>query len=161
MIAKRVLTSLGLVAVLSACATMSVEERAAVCAGTDWQQFGVNDGTLGVPSTDRSDKFAECSELGRPADLVAYNSGRVEGLASYCTVENGYRVGYEGRDYEQVCPGATEANFLQGFERGRAERPAFALSPRIGIGIGSGGRTRVGVGIGIGLFSGHYGHRRF
>ncbi len=156
---RHMLSSAGLAILLSACATMSVEERTAACAGTDWQKYGVNDGTLGVPSTDRNGKFSECAELGHPADLVAYQTGRSEGLISYCTVENGYTVGYEGRDYDNVCPGATEADFLQGFERGRADRPAYALSPRIGIGIGSGGRTRVGIGIGIGLFSGHYGHR--
>lgn len=159
MTAKRALMSMGLVAVLSACATLSVEERTAACAGTDWQKFGVNDGTLGVPSTDRNDKFADCAELGHPADLVAYQTGRSEGLLNYCTVENGYKVGYEGRSYEHVCPGGLEQDFLQGYERGKADRPAYALSPRIGIGIGSGGRTRVGVGIGIGLFSGHFGHR--
>ena len=130
---------------LSACTMVPVEERAAQCAQTDWTKFGVNDGTLGVPTSDRSDKFADCAEVGQPADLVAYQAGRTQGLQTYCTLENGYKVGLEGRRYDNVCPPSLAADFLQGYERGKKERPSYALSPSIGIGVGTGG-TRVGVG---------------
>ena len=146
----------GLMALLAGCSTLSVEERAAQCAQTDWTRFGVNDGTLGVPTSDRADRFADCAEVGQPADLVAYQAGRTEGLQSYCTLENGYKIGYEGRRYDGVCPPSLASDFLQGYERGKKERPAYALSPSIGIGIGSGGHTRVGVGVGIGLFNGYF-----
>ncbi len=141
---------------LAGCTTVPVEERAAQCAQTDWTKFGVNDGTLGVPTSDRADKFEDCAEVGQPADLVAYQAGRTQGLETYCTLENGYKVGLEGRRYDNVCPPALAADFLQGYERGKKERPSYALSPSIGIGIGGG--TRVGVGIGIGLFNGFYFH---
>lgn len=142
----------------AACSTLSPEQRAAACAQTDWQRFGENDGKLGIPTSDRAAEFEDCAELGQIADLTAYQTGRSRGLETYCTAENGYRVGYEGRAYDNVCPPATETDFVQGFERGRDERPAIAISPGIGIGVGTGGvRTRVGVGVGIGLFSG-YGH---
>jgi len=151
---KVVSITLGLIACLAAgCTSLSVEERSAACTATDWHRFGLNDGRLGVPTSDRSDQFADCTELGKPADLAAYQSGRGEGLLVFCTAENGYKIGYEGRRYENVCPPAIEPDFLQGYERGRKDRPAYALYPSIGIGVGSGGvRTRVG--IGIGLFSG-------
>lgn len=137
------------------CSTVSIEERAAACAETDWQRFGENDGRLGVPTSDRADEFQDCTDAGQPANLAAYQAGRTEGLSSYCTAETGYQVGYEGRRYENVCPPATEPDFLQGFERGRKDRPAFVLRPGLGIGIGSGGvRTGVGIGVGIGLFNG-------
>jgi hypothetical protein len=147
-------------AALSACTMVPAEERAAQCAQTDWTKFGVNDGTLGVPTSDRSDKFADCAEVGQPADLVAYQAGRTQGLQTYCTLENGYKVGLEGRRYDNVCPPSLAADFLQGYERGKKERPSYALSPSIGIGVGTGG-TRVGVGIGIGLFNGFYFHDHF
>jgi hypothetical protein len=43
-------------------------------------------------------------------------------LATYCTAETGYRVGYQSRAYYGVCPKETEAAFLAGLERGRGYR---------------------------------------
>ncbi|MFK7941366.1 MAG: DUF2799 domain-containing protein [Paracoccaceae bacterium] len=144
---------------VAACATVTPEQRAATCAQTDWQRYGENDGRLGVPTSDRASDFEDCSGAGQPVDLTAYQTGRAKGLQTYCTAENGYQVGYEGRSYDKVCPKSSEQDFLQGYERGREERPAVAIVPGVGIGIGSGGvRTRIGVG--IGLFSGHYGRSR-
>lgn len=149
--------TLGLLACHAAgCVSLTVTERTAACASTDWQRYGVNDGRLGVPTSDRADQFEDCAALGRPVDLAAYQRGRGDGLTEYCTAENGYEAGYEGRSYENVCPPASEQDFLQGFERGRKDRPAYVVSPRIGIGIGSGVRTRIGIGVGIGLFGESY-----
>ncbi|MEM0922526.1 MAG: hypothetical protein AAGI13_05735, partial [Pseudomonadota bacterium] len=55
-------------------------------------------------------------------------------------------------------------DFLQGFNRGRAERPVGAVLGEdvrvgLGIGIGSRGRVRTGLGIGIGLGGYGFGHR--
>ncbi len=138
---------------LAGCATMSVEERAAFCTNTDWQRYGVNDGRLGIPSSDRADLISDCAEIGHPLDVTAYQAGRAEGLREYCTVENGYQVGYIGQRYSQVCPPSLEADFLQGYAKGRDDRPGYAIYPNIGIGIGSGGvSTGVGIGIGVGGF---------
>jgi hypothetical protein len=43
-------------------------------------------------------------------------------LATYCTAETGYRVGYQSRAYYGVCPKETEAAFLSGLQRGRGYR---------------------------------------
>ncbi len=143
------------------CSTLSVEERTAACAATDWERFGQNDGRLGVTTADRASEFEDCNQLGQPVDLAAYQAGRAQGLTEYCTAPNGYQVGYDGRRYENVCPPALEQDFLQGYERGREDRPSYAVYPGIGIGVGSGGvRTRVGVGVGIGLFGANYGYGR-
>ncbi len=148
--------ALGIVALVAGCSTLSVEERTAVCANSDWYRFGVNDGTLGVPSSERGSLFAECAEFGHPVDAAAYQAGRAEGLKEYCTVENGYQVGYNGRRYQQICPADLEPDFLQGYAQGRDDRPGYGIYPGLGIGIGSGGvRTGVGIGIGIGNFYGN------
>lgn len=148
-------------AALGACATLSPEQRLAECQATNWQNFGVNDGRLGVPAGDRSETFADCAELGHSVDVAAYQAGRAEGLQVYCTVENGYQVGYEGRRYDNVCSPTSEPDFLQGYERGRKERPAVALSPSIGIGVGSGGGVRVGIGVGIFNYYAPYRYRGY
>ena len=138
---------------LAGCATMTPAERADACRNTDWERFGLNDGKLGVPVSARTREFQDCAEVGHPVDRTAYQIGRSKGLTSYCTAENGYRVGYEGRRYSKVCPSTLEPDFVQGFRRGRKESPAVRLYPRIGIGIGSGG-VRTGVGVGVGTYWG-------
>ena len=132
-----------LVLLMAGCTTVSPEQRAQACGGTDWVRFGVNDGKLGVPIGARASLFEECAGVGKPVDQTAYRAGRAEGLVDYCTVETGYRVGYSGRRYYRVCPPALEADFLQGFGRGRSEAPRYAAYPSIGVGIGVGvGRYR-------------------
>ena len=43
-------------------------------------------------------------------------------LATYCTAETGYRVGYLSRAYYGGCSKETEAAFLSGLQRGRGYR---------------------------------------
>jgi hypothetical protein len=107
----------------TACTTLTPEQRSAACRATDWRSYGLNDGTLGVPITERTEKFADCAALGHPADIAAYQAARAEGLKAYCTVENGYDVGYAGRRYRNVCPPELEQSFRQGYDQGRKERP--------------------------------------
>ena len=150
--AFRISIAIALGVVASACApTLSPEERTAACSTTDWRLFGENDGLLGVATADRAEKFLDCEELGYPVDMVAYQEGRKVGLESYCTVEVGYQVGYDGRPYDDVCPPETEQAFLQGLERGSRDRPPAVYSPRYGYGIGSGARVGVGSGVSVGV----------
>lgn len=142
--------AIGALAMLAGCTTVPPEQRAANCAQTDWHRYGVNDGMLGVPGSERADLFADCTRLGQPADIARYQTGHEEGLKQYCTAENGYEVGRQGRRYHDVCPTELEPDFLQGLAQGRRERPAYGVHPSIGIGIGSGGGVRSGIGIGIG-----------
>jgi hypothetical protein len=121
----------------TACTKPPPAERAAACQATNWQDYGYNDGLLGVPAADRTKQFADCAELGHPADTAAYDTARAEGLVQYCTVENGYQFGYSGRRYQGVCPTHLAQGFVQGFERGRKERPV-QVYPSIGFGIGFG-----------------------
>ena len=120
---------------VAACTTLTVEERTAACRATDWASYGHNDGILGVPTAERAEKFADCAELGYPADITAYQARRAEGLGTYCTVENGYEVGYADRRYRNVCPPELESAFLQGYEQGRKERPRDYY-PYFGSGFG-------------------------
>jgi hypothetical protein len=142
---------------VAACTTLTVEERTAACQATDWATYGQNDGTLGVATGDRTKKFAECAEIGYPADIAAYQAGRAEGLKTYCTVENGYEVGYAGRRYRKVCPAELEPAFLQGYELGRKEQPV-RYSPYFGFGYGFGYYNYPYFGYGFGHR--HHGHRR-
>jgi hypothetical protein len=54
----------------------------------------------------------------------AIDRPKPENLAQYCTAENAYRLGSQGRAYFGDCPKETEAQFLQGLARGRMVRPS-------------------------------------
>jgi hypothetical protein len=43
-------------------------------------------------------------------------------VATYCTAETGFRVGYLSRPYYGTCPKETEGTFLANLERGRGYR---------------------------------------
>ena len=135
----------------AACTTLTAEQRTAACQTTDWANYGRNDGILGVAASERTQQFADCAELGYPADIAAYRAGRAEGLGSYCTLENGYEAGYAGRRYREVCPPELEIAFLQGFEQGRKERPRHYY-PYYGFGFGY---------YGYPYFGHHFGYRRY
>lgn len=142
--------AIGAFALLAGCATISPEERAAACAQTDWHRYGANDGQLGVAITQRGKLFEECTRVGQPADIMAYEAGHAEGVREYCTVENGFEVGRQGRPYHDVCPPELEPDFRQGLAEGRRERPNVGIYPGLGVGIGP-GRVRGGVGLGLGV----------
>ncbi len=131
-------TVLLLATLAAACTTLTAEERTAACQATDWASFGNNDGVLGVAAAERDKKFADCAELGYPADISAYEAGRQKGLREYCTAENGYQAGRSARTYRKVCPPELELDFLQGYAQGVAERPAVAVYPTFGFGLGFG-----------------------
>lgn len=136
-VCSRPVIALAFALVLGACATASVEERTAACQATDWHSYGQNDGILGVAPGARDKKFADCAELGFPADIATYRAGRDRGLIEYCTLENGYEVGYEGRRYRKACPSDLEVAFLQGYQQGRKDRPT-SFYPSVGFGFGYG-----------------------
>ena len=133
---------IAIVLLLGACATASVEERTATCQATDWTSYGENDGLLGVAPDARNKKFADCAELGYPADIAAYQAGRASGLLQYCTVQNGYQVGFDGRPYRDACPPELEVAFLQGYEQGQRDRPV-TIYPSFGFGLGGFGSSDV------------------
>jgi len=148
---------------LAACTTLTATERTAACRATDWANYGLNDGILGVPAAERDRRFADCADLGVPADLAAYRAGREQGLATYCTLENGYDVGYAGRRYRNVCPPELETAFLQGYEQGRKERPVtyypYYGYPYYGYGFRYYGYPYFGYSFGH-RYRRHGGHRR-
>jgi uncharacterized protein DUF2799 len=53
---------------------------------------------------------------------AAFETPNDANLATYCTAESAYRVGYQSRAYYGVCPKESEPAFLAGLQRGRGYR---------------------------------------
>lgn len=130
---------LGAALAVTGCATYSDAELAAQCPMTDWYEYGANDGRLGQPLARAGEFFEGCREQGIEPNVVAYQTGRRIGLQEYCTADNGYRTGVEGRRYHDVCPAELEPAFKQGLARGKADQPRrYGAWPYLGVGVGIG-----------------------
>jgi hypothetical protein len=101
---------------LPGCATMDRE----LCQVADWRLVGYQDGVLGKSAAAIGEYHRDCAEHAVVPDLDAWRAGRDEGLLQYCTLDNGFRLGQAGRNYNSVCPAPGDTAFRDGYEDGRA-----------------------------------------
>lgn len=99
------------------CATIATRD----CPAVDWTELGRQDGAEGRPAARIAAHQSACAESGAPPDPVAYEAGRREGLALYCTPEGVYEATRRGRSYEGVCP-AFSTEMRVAYDRGLAYR---------------------------------------
>ncbi len=100
--------------ILTGCQTISPEE----CKMADWYNRGANDGSEGVKASVIQTYRSECAEAGVKVNSVEWRKGYEQGLRSYCTAENGYLVGSEGRNYYGVCQ---NSKFIENYRLGKNE----------------------------------------
>jgi hypothetical protein len=89
------------------------------CLTADWQLIGFEDGSLGKNESHISQHREECAEHGVTPDLAAYRIGHFEGSKGFCTTNNGFSQGLQGKTYNRNCPTLYEATFLAGFSDGQ------------------------------------------
>ena len=88
----------------------------------DWFERGKVDGRRGSSAENSFTYQNQCDQFGiKLFDEKNYFGGRAEGLASFCTYQNGEDVGKEGGFYHGVCPSNLEADFLKGYRVGKKE----------------------------------------
>jgi hypothetical protein len=90
------------------------------CLTADWHLIGFEDGSFGKNETQISQHREECAEHGVTPDLAAYRKGHFEGSKNFCTKNNGFSHGRQGKNYIRNCPEPLEAAFLSGFSDGQS-----------------------------------------
>lgn len=100
---------------LTACSVMNQQE----CETANWSALGYVDGSQGTSSSQFSDRSSACSEYNIRANFKEYQAGYNQGLAIYCTENNGFFIGSKGRSYQGVCPQKTVTLFLKGYSKGK------------------------------------------
>ena len=109
------------------CAVISEQE----CQAGLWYERGIQDGARGRSQAHVYQLAQKCHEYGVRADTEAWMRGHEEGVEQYCTPENGFVQGRNGRSYEGVCTGPTAdlfmANYQQGLAVHQAEQQYLAL----------------------------------
>ncbi len=104
------LSSVGAICLLSACAVPSLSPQQ--CLSGNWNAIGYNDGVAGRYPDYISQHQEACAEVGVVPNFPAWQAGRQQGLAHYCTETNARRRGQEGLSFNAVCP-AHQAARLQ------------------------------------------------
>ena len=104
-------------ALLAGCAVISEDE----CRAGNWYERGIEDGARGRDQTLVYQIAQKCQEYGVRTDSEAWLRGHEEGVEQFCTPENGYRHGRQGRRYQGVCTGPTADLFLNAYRQGLAD----------------------------------------
>ena len=85
---------------LMSCASLNEE----ACRSGDWATIGYNDGTRGRAESYITEHREACGEFGITPNTAVWLRARIEGLKQYCTQDNAYSVGRNGRELNNVCP---------------------------------------------------------
>ena len=84
---------------LTGCATLNEQE----CRTANWRDLGIKDGRNGQPASRIETHRKACSEYGILPQEQQYLDGRKEGLQEYCRIDNAFRSGLNGQQYQGVC----------------------------------------------------------
>lgn len=101
--------------ILSGCATLDKSE----CQTVNWESIGFEDGTRGYEASRIGKHRSACAKHHISPDLALYTNGRERGLEQYCRASVGYHTGLSGKSYKNVCPNASEQEFLSGYRYGQ------------------------------------------
>lgn len=106
-----------LMAGLSGCATLSVEE----CQVANWYDIGYRDGVAGKSWSELAAHSKACAKAHIVPDQGAWEQGRKAGLKQYCTTDNAYRIGLSGRAFAtSQCPASQFKSLDDANAMGRA-----------------------------------------
>ena len=94
---------------LVGCATtpnLTPQEQLAKCQSSDWQAIGLEDGSLGRSGAYFGSYVEQCQSLAPLGDEArqSWEAGRQQGLLTFCTELNAYKLGREGYAWQPVCP---------------------------------------------------------
>lgn len=100
---------------LTSCATLNEEE----CAVADWYVIGLEDGEQGRAESYLGKHRSACAEYAVAPDFSQYQLGRQRGVLQYCTVQQGYRLGRQGKPLNPVCPDTHTVRFETAYASGK------------------------------------------
>lgn len=97
------------------CSTLSEEQ----CKSGNWEMIGQQDGAKGLNSSRVLKHQEACSEYGISVDNALYNKGYDRGVVTFCTKENGFNTGRNGKTNPRVCPTKLQSAFDKAYNEGR------------------------------------------
>lgn len=101
--------------VLPGCATLDKDD----CLSANWHDIGHKDGSKGYKSERYLKHNEACQEHNVRVNTADYRNGWNEGIEEFCTEDNGWRVGLEGKTYHKSCPKRLKLEFYNAYQLGR------------------------------------------
>ncbi len=99
---------------ITSCATLNESE----CKTANWEIIGLEDGSRGNHSSYIGEHRKACAEHNIAPDLTVYLKGHAAGLRQFCTEQNGYQQGLQGRVNNNLCPADLTGGFQRGYQKG-------------------------------------------
>lgn len=99
---------------ITSCATLNESE----CKTANWEIIGLEDGSRGKSSSYIGEHRQACADYNIAPDLTAYLKGHATGLRQFCTEQNGYQQGLQGRTNNNLCPADLARGFQSGYQKG-------------------------------------------
>jgi hypothetical protein len=91
------------------------------CSGVDWRDYGYKTAKSGK-SVRVFDKYRDgCGEKLEEKALASYLEGYSQGIAEFCTYQNGYDRGFANQDLGEVCPVEMRTEYEKGHKVGLFE----------------------------------------
>lgn len=100
---------------LAGCASMSEDE----CRRADWTERGLRDGVNGQTEFYISAHREACAKAGVLPDERRWRAGWSEGILSFCVPQVAWRLGLEGRSYNDACRSHDQAGFVRWHTAGK------------------------------------------
>ncbi len=114
---RKSLTLAALVAI-AACGSLDTDIATNECSPANWKSFGFEDGVRGLENKNFSTRNEACAKDGVDVRRSRYMAGYDEGVARFCTAENGYNQGATGYVYTGICPISMEEKFVKALGAG-------------------------------------------
>ncbi len=111
--------SIAALSLVAACSTTEPDTIAATdCSAVNWNGLGFEDGIRGLDSDQFSARNNVCGDSDIQLRRDRYMAGYDEGVARFCTAENGYNQGMTGYVYTGICPISMEEAFVKALHAG-------------------------------------------
>lgn len=88
------------------------------CAGADWYSAGLQDGQSGRGGSTYRQHVNLCEAYHPAVDQASYIQGQSDGLQQYCSYDNGFTLGEQGRTLSSLCRGRSAENLKAGHAKG-------------------------------------------
>ncbi|QDG75097.1 DUF2799 domain-containing protein [Labrenzia sp. PHM005] len=110
-----ILGALGALLLLAGCETVSQEQ----CVAGDWEALGQADAANGHDLSRFEKIVKDCGRHGVTPDAALYRNGWNQGVLIYCTPQNGFSLGRQGKRLNNICPVQLAAAFESSHALGR------------------------------------------
>lgn len=98
---------------VAGCSTMNDK-----CKTANWEDYGEGDALDGTNHT-YTFWANECRKYGVIPDASSYKKGYKKSLNNFCTFQNGYLLGNEGKELPKICITETNEKFTKGYIEGK------------------------------------------